>query len=175
MGIDKEDLFLKALSELQEQNRRLVDALERQGIDLSSPANPPLPIIETQADFRDYLANERGRRASTANDYCRDVRRFARYVTSLKDRPAVTSDLTADHFCGYVGSLRKTHNTETTVARAAHGLRAYWGFLYRRKLARRAPSLQELDLEFKRHRRHQRFLNKQEFLKLCEPNAILFK
>lgn len=155
----------------------LKQVLEQYGFQKRDAPCASRPIVGTLDDFSEYLAGERDRKRSTIGDYRRDVKLFAAFIARVVGRPAETSDLTIDNFQAFVAAERQAGRAGSSVARRAFGLRAYWVYLFKRRLANRPLSLDEMDLRFKRKQIHQRILTKQEFFRLCtlalEPRSPL--
>lgn len=125
------------------------------------------PIAGTLDDFCEFLRHERARKPSTIGDYRRDVNLFAAFIEATFKRPAETSDMTGNNFGAFIAAERRAGRASSSVARRAHGLRAYWGYLAKRQLAPGPLTFAEMGLTFKRVQTHQRILTCQEFLRLC--------
>lgn len=91
-------------------------------------------------DFKDYLLLELNRSRLTAEAYCRDLRRFAEWITGNKPELFSAEDVTAADIRSWLTQLSRGNDSMRTLRRKTQSLRAYWRFLMKRGRAENNPA-----------------------------------
>ena len=96
---------------------------------ISDAMRPIHDIDKLLKEYSLYLVLEKGASENTRDGYCRDVKRFLKWLASGADEAESLHDVCTDTLRFYIGSLNDVGVAVRTRARIVASLRSFFGYL----------------------------------------------